>query len=114
MAVIDRRTTSSLPWMTVLMLSTMRLKTAENRLESMTCPLWCVCLSASIGGCVRCRTGAVDDLFGRAEVGSDDLRMLDHVGRQATGDDGAELEGDQLVGHRGDQRHVVLDHEQRA
>ena len=35
-----------------------------------------------------------------AEVGRDDLRVLEDLVGRAAGDDGAELEGDQLVGDR--------------
>src|SRR5437899_12192832 len=51
----------------------------------------------------------LDDLLGRAQVGRHDHRVVDDLVGRSSHHDLTEYEGDHLVGHRGDERHVVLD-----
>src|SRR4051794_29481954 len=101
--------------MTVFTLSTIRLKILLNLVTStLTAPPFG---DAQFRVCVRAASDVarpVDDLVAGAEIGRHDLRMLNDLSRRAARDDCAKLEGQQLVGDRHDQRHVVLDEQQGA
>src|SRR5207244_2062010 len=58
--------------------------------------------------------GAVDSGVVGAQIGLDHLGVLEHVLGRALGDDRAELEGDHAVADGRQQRHVVLDDQDRA
>src|SRR5262245_14298437 len=57
--------------------------------------------------------GALDGGEVRAEVRLDHPWVVEDLGRRALGDHPTELEGDHAVAEPGQQRHVVLDHEDR-
>ena len=59
---------------------------------------------------VRARPG--DDRFVGAQVRGDDVGVVQHGAGLAVGDDPALVHGHQPVGDGGDERHVVLDHEE--
>src|SRR5205085_5795547 len=50
----------------------------------------------------------------RAEVALDYVRMIDDIARFPARDHASELERNQLVRYRGDERDIVLDDEQRG
>src|SRR6185312_9597301 len=98
--------------MTELTLSTKPSKSLWNRFTSMTVlsrhNFWSPVHSP--GAAYR----TVDGFLAGAEVGGDDLRVLEHLFGRAPGDDRSLLQGHQLRGDGEEQRHVVLDDQHRG